>query len=419
MAVLLSSDSDDAPSTGPRFDGAVSTKATVGGGAPLSRGRRIAVWTLVSLASLLSLIAILASWVDRQMFDDQNWTKASTQLIQDPAVQGALSVYLVNSLYENVDVPAAIAQKLPPNLKPLAAPAAAALRQPATDAVRLLLSRPRVQALWVNTNTVTHRRLIAVLQNKTRAGITTGKGAVTVDLGALLTSIAPQLGLPAAAVAKIPSDTGVITVMRSDQLGTAQTAVRVIKAVSLWVLVLVLLMYGAALYLAAGERRETLRNIGWAFVIVGLLVLVVRRAGGNYAVNALTTDQYHDPAHKVWSIYTSVLRDIGWAVILYGAIGILGAVLAGPTRVATAIRARIAPILNENQGIAWAAVGLAFLLLVLWGGTHALRTLWGVVLLGGLLALGVAALRRQTLVEFPSRPETLPPPPPPTEPAPV
>jgi hypothetical protein len=58
-------------------------------------------------------------------------------------------------------------------------------------------------------------------------------------------------------------------------------------------------------------------------------------------------------------------------------------------------------VLNGRPAAAWAAVGGAFLLLVLWGGTHALRTWWGVLLLGGLLALGVAALQRQTASEFP------------------
>ena len=41
------------------------------------------------------------------------------------------------------------------------------------------------------------------------------------------------------------------------------------------------------------------------------------------------------------------------------------------------------------------------MLLVLWGPTHALRTWWGILLLGGLLAIGVVALRAQTLNEFP------------------
>ena len=380
----------------------------------MSRGRRTAVWALLTIASLLGLLVILATWVNRQMFDNSTWNKASTQLIQDPSVQTALSAYLVGSLYDNVDVPAAIAQRLPPNLKPLAVPAAAALRQPATDGVKLLMTRPRVQKLWVEANAVTHERLIAVLENKTRDGVDTGNGKVTIDLGALLASIGPQLGLPAAAVEKIPPNTGVITVMRSDQLGLVQKAVKAIRGISVWVFILVLVMFAAALYLAVGERRKTLRNIGWAFILVGLLVLVVRRFGGNYAVNSLTTTQYRHPAHQVWEIYTSQLRDLGWATIFYGVLGVLGAVLAGPTHIATRARAHIAPVLNENQGIAWVVVAFAYLLLVLWGGTHALRTPLGILVLGALLAAGVVALRRQTLVEFPSREaEPLPPPPPP------
>ncbi len=384
----------------------------------LSGGRRTAVWALIVLASLLGVLVILATWINRQMFDNSNWNKASTQLIREPTVQTALSVYLVNSLYDNVDVPAAIAQKLPPGLKPFAAPAAAALRQPATDGVKLLLTRPRVQKLWVDSMSVTHQRLIAVLENKTRAGISTGNGEVTVDLGELLSQLAPQLGLPAAAVARIPPNTGVITVMRSDQLGAVQTAVKAVRAVSGWALLLVLLMFAGAIYLAAGERRATLRNVGWAFVLVGLLVLVVRRAGGNYVVNSLTDLQYRDPAHHVWLIYTSVLGEIGWSVVFYGVVGVLAAVLAGPTRVATIARAHIAPVLNENQGIAWAAVGVVYLLLVLWGGTHALRTPVGILLLAGLVALGVVALRRQTLAEFPGERAAPPPPPPPAAVAP-
>ena len=94
---------------------------------------------------------------------------------------------------------------------------------------------------------------------------------MTIDLGSLLRQIAPQLGLPPAAADKIPPGTGLFTVMRSDQLGTAQTAVRAVRAVSVWVLVLVLLMFAGAIYLAAGERRETLRNIAWSFTDVCLV----------------------------------------------------------------------------------------------------------------------------------------------------
>jgi hypothetical protein len=262
-----------------------------------------------------------------------------------------------------------------------------------------------VQNLWDASSSQMHLRLVDVLENKTGNGISTGNGAVTIDLSQLITTLGPDLGLPAGIVAKVPPNTAVITVMRSDQLGLVQNAVRGIKIFSTWLVALVLLMYGVAIYLAEGHRRATLRNISWAFVLVGLIVLVVRRVGGNYTVNAVTPLQYREAAHHSWTIASSVLGEVGRSVVLYGLIGVLGAVLAGPLHVAVATRRAIAPVLNDRQGIAWGVVGFAYLLLVLWGGTHALRTPTGILLLAALLAVGVVALRRQTLVEFPTQDE--------------
>ena len=76
--------------------------------------------------------------------------------------------------------------------------------------------------------------------------------------------------------------------MSSDQLGLAQNGVRIIRFLSLWLFILVLVMFGLAIYLATGRRRETLRNVGFAFVLVGLLVLVVREVIGNYVIGGLT-----------------------------------------------------------------------------------------------------------------------------------
>ena len=256
------------------------------------RGRRRAlVWTLIVLASLIALGSILTTWVHRQMLDNQSWKDASARLIENPEVQNGLSVFLVNELYDNVDVASGLEQRLPADLKPLASPVAAALRQPATDGVKRLLEAPRVQQLWINANAVAQQKLVNVLENKTGHGISTGNGVVTLDLSQLVTEIGTELGVPASALAKIPPDTGVITVMRSDQLSAAQTAVQGVRVLSTGLLVLVLALYALAIYLARGERRQTLRNIGFAFVLVGLTVLVVRRVAGNVAVDALTSPQ--------------------------------------------------------------------------------------------------------------------------------
>jgi hypothetical protein len=51
-----------------------------------------------------------------------------------------------------------------------------------------------------------------------------------------------------------------------------------------------------------------------------------------------------------------------------------------------------------------AGAATLFLLIVLWGPTHALRQWWGLLLFAALLAAGVAALRAQTKAEFPDEP---------------
>jgi hypothetical protein len=367
----------------------------------LSRRRQLVIWTLIVLASVIALGSILTTWVDRQMLDQQSWRTASEELIQDPQVREALSVYVVNQLYDNVNVGEALGERLPADLKPLAGAVAGGLREPMTRAVNRLFEGPRVQQLFVEASALAQQKLVNVLENKTGNGISTGNGVVTLDLGQLVSEVGAELGLSQSVLDRIPPDAGVVTVMRSDQLATAQAAVRGVQVLSTALLVLVLGLFALAIWLARGERRRTLRNVGWAFVLVGLLTLVARRLTGQYAVDALTTPASHDAGRQSWLIGSSILGDIGWAAVFYGAVMVLAAVLAGPTASATAVRRWIAPVLNERPGIAWATVGGAYVLLVLWGPTHALRVLWGITLLGALLALGVWALRRETLREFP------------------
>jgi hypothetical protein len=369
--------------------------------APIGRRRRVIVWCLLVAASIIAVVSILTTWVNRQMLDNHAWHKASIQIIQEPKVRTAVSTRLVDELYGNVNVQKQLQTKLPTNLKGLAGPASAALREPLEQAIEFLLAQPRFQALFVQASDVAHEKLVNVLENKTGFGIDTGNGVVTLDVSELLRQLGAALGIPSAALDRIPPDAAMIPIMKSDQLSAAQKGVRAVKVLSVWLLVLVLAMYGLALYLARGIRRKTLAHIGWALVIVGLLVLVARRVLGNYVINAIAQPQNRPPAHQVWLFATAILGQIGLATIFYGVVIILGAMVAGATRPAIAIRRFAAPALNTRPEITWGATILVWLLLILWGGTHALRTWWGIVLVGVLMAAGVVALRTQTLKEFP------------------
>ena len=322
----------------PRMTGTDTTAPIVGPTepAPISGRRRAVIWALIVVASLVGLVAIHAMWINEQLLSNSTSSQTSAALIRDAAVRRALSGYIVDQIYSNVDVANEIKQQLPSQLKPLSAPAAAALRDPAVQGVNFLLERPSIQALFVSSASDAHRQLVNVLEDKTGLGVTTGNGTVQINLSQLIRQVGTDLGLPSAAVNKLPPTAGVITVMRSSQLGLAQTGVRAIRIASVWLVVLVLAILALALYLAEGIRRATLRNIGWAFVIVGLVVFVARRIIGDYVVGGLTTSTYEVPAQHAWVIGTSTLGDLGWATVFYGVLIVLGA--TSPVRRAPRLR---------------------------------------------------------------------------------
>ena len=76
--------------------------------------RRWYVTALVVLASVLTFLALFATWIDQQVFDTDEWTETSTELLADDEIRNALSVYLTDELFKNVDVVAELEALLPP-----------------------------------------------------------------------------------------------------------------------------------------------------------------------------------------------------------------------------------------------------------------------------------------------------------------
>jgi hypothetical protein len=374
--------------------------------APLSKRRAIAVWTLLVLATLITFISSLTLWVKRQALDTDAFVNASGQMLENNDIRNAVSIALVNALYNNVDVTARVQQALPAQQKGLAPVVAGALRDFSERAANRLLAAPRAQALWEEVIRRSHKNLIAVLNGESVRRFHTANGNVVFDVSPLVTRLGQRLGISE----KLPPDAGKITILKSDQLSAAQRAFKIIKALTVFIIFVVLILYGLAIYLAQGHRRRILRASAISLIFVGLLVLIVRRLGGNYIVNSLVKSDVDRPAgHAAWYIETQLLRDIAIALIAYGAVALFGAWLAGPTRWATASRRWLAPWFRDQPLLVFGAVAFLYLLVILWGPTNASRQLLGILVLGVLVFFGVEMLRRQTLQEFPAE-RSLPPP---------
>jgi hypothetical protein len=377
------------------------------------RTRTILVWVLFALGTLVLFVGSLAVWVKRQALDTDAWVETSANLLENDEVRGALSVYIVDQLYANADPQAVLEERLPDNLQGLAGPIAGALRQPAVEGVDRFLQRPRVQALWQDVNRVAHQELLAVLNDETRGNITTGGGTVTLNLRTLVVNIGTELGFGEELDARLPENAGQIVLLRSDQLEAAQNGVKAIKWMSWLVILIALACYTGAVWLARG-RRGMLRNVGAALLVVGILLLVIRRVVGNYIVDALVSgESVRGAVDSTWLIGTSLLSEVAWALIVYGLVILLGTWLAGPSRYAVRARGWIGPTLRDRPGLAWGALGVVYLLLVLWGPVPALRSWVGVLVLGALVALGFEAFRRVTVGELGPGEAPAPPSPPP------
>jgi hypothetical protein len=364
------------------------------------RTRSILAWVLLGLGTLILLVGSLTVWVKRQALDTDAWVDVSSELLEDDEVRQALSVYIVDQLYTNVDVEARLEQRLPPEFDGLAAPLSGALRPASERSVDRFLQRPRVQELWEDVNREAHEALLRILEDETREGVSTEEGAVTLDLRVFIIEVSEELGIGEGLEERIPADAGRLVVLESDQLDTAQDAVRLIKALSWLVIILAFFAFAGAVWLAR-DRRAMLRNVGAVFVLVGILLLLIRRLVGSYLVDALAEgESVRDAAGSAWIIGTGLLAEVAWALVIYGLVILVGAVLAGPTVVGRRVRGLIGPTLRDRPGVAWAILAGAYLLLVLWGPVPALRTWLGVLFLGALVALGFEAFRRLTVREL-------------------
>ena len=259
-------------------------------------------------------------------------------------------------------------------MKPLAAPIAGGLRELSVRAADNLLSRPAVQTLWEEANRRAHEAFIRIVDDEGEF-LQTGEGEVVLDLQPLVQQLADRIGLTEEQVEeRLGPDAGRIVIMESDQLGTVQTAVELIRKLSVWLAIAILVLFAIAVYLAEGRRRETLRAVGITFVVVGGLLLVIRRlAGTGSSTRFASGESIRDSASNAWFIGTDLLAGIAWTAIAYGAIVILAAVLAGPSRPAVWVRQRLAPSFRDRPGLVYAVVGGLYLLVVAWGPTPAFR----------------------------------------------
>jgi hypothetical protein len=358
---------------------------------------------LVVLGALFAVLSLLAAYIRFQGLDTNTVKNTADNLISNKEIRDQVAATLVEQLYANVDVQAELEQKLPEEAQGLAGPASAGLRELADRTAVQMLERPRVQALWVDSVARAHAQLLDVLDDDTGA-LTTEDGAVVLDLRPLIIELGDRVAIVGNVAERFGPDAGKVEVLEAKELETAQELARWLKFLGTWLWIVPIALWAGALWLARGRRRSLLRMIAFSAILVGLLILVVRRAAGSYIVDSLGGEAAVEPAvQDAWNILTSQLRDGGLTLLALGVLMLVAVWIAGPSPSGSATRRGLAPYLVRWE-IAFGAAGALYLLLLWWSPT--VQTTRVQLVLAGALVLGLAVelLRREVAREYPDAP---------------
>jgi hypothetical protein len=356
---------------------------------------------LVILASLFAFLAIVTTWIDRQLLDTDQWVDTSGELLEERVISDAVADYAVDQLYSNVDVAGQLQKRLPEDLKPLAPPASGALRELGTRVAEQALQQPRIQGLWKDANRVAHSNLVEILEGDNET-VSTETGRVVLDLRPIVIQIAQRLGLEKQVDERLPAGVAALEVADAEQLQTARTITRILQGLA-WVFSLgSLVLFALAAYLERQSRWVVVLGFGLGLIGAGLAAIALRGVAEGLVVDELArTEAARPPAEAAWTISTELLGSIATGVILYGVLFALASFLASPHRYAIAIREALAPNFRERAGVVWGIfAAICFVALIKWppDGTRQLVMFLALI---GLAAAGLEALSRRSRREFP------------------
>jgi hypothetical protein len=367
----------------------------------MSRGRRRLVKALVVLGSVLAFLSVFAIWTERQALNTDDWVTTSDKLLQNETVRKAVGNYLVDQLYENVNVKQELKNLLPGETKQLAGPFSGGLRQVAGSGADQLLQTSTAQELWENANRSAHEQLVAVLENKGDA-VSTEEGDVKLNLGSLVTNLAGQIGFGADLAEKLPPDAAQVEILHSDQLKTAQNIAIAVKGLALLLSILTFAAFGGAIYLSRDQRWVTILFCGIGLIAAGFAVIVARHVAGGIVVGQLVVDESVKPAGEAtWSIATSLMTSIATTVIVIGVLFSVAGWLGSPTGSAKASRRMMAPALRDYAAFVYTGLALIVCFYFLSAPTQGLRSFVTTLIIAGMAAFGIHELGKQTASEYP------------------
>ena len=432
----------EGPGSGDRPEGGAARAGVAGPRGRAKRARRrgfswrtpLAV-LLIILGCVLAPLSVLGVWTANQISDTNTYVANMAPLIQDPAIQNALTNKLTSEIVAKLDVKGRTDQaaaeltakgftQAGTLLQGVSGSVASGVQGFVHSAVQKAVTGPRMAVAWTQVNRAGHQALVAVLSGRggKNGAVKVSNGQVTLDV-APLEAVAKQdlvaRGLTIAA--KIPITHTTFALFPSKNLAKAQKAYRLVNDLKIVLPILTLVLLGLGVWAARGHRRALIgAGLGFAasMLVLGAGLAIARAI----YLNSVPASASADAAAAAFDILVRFIKTGLRTLLVVGLIVAAGAFFTGPSRAAVGTRSAFSSGLGRlrrggesagpigtwtyahRQPLRIGAVALAALIFVFWGRPTAVVTIVIAVLL--LVVLG--------LIELIGRP---PPQPAPTPPA--
>ncbi len=276
-----------------------------------SRLRNILVVVLVVLSCLAVAVTGIAWWAHYTVLNTDGYMKIVGPVGKDPEAIASLSDYIAGQIVSATDLQQRTTDALPPKAQIFAGPITGALEDFIAKGTTKVLSTPQAYDLWLNINEVAHEKIVALLRGDTTYAYIEGSDVKLDTLplisqvlvwldgklpGALGTKFSPPVIAPGTPPDEsiqqvsawtgrtLPADFGQVTVLKSDSLGVAQTAVRWFDTL-VWVLLVVSIVLIALTIWLSRHRRRTLIELGIGVAIALILTYVIAKQGSDAIVS--------------------------------------------------------------------------------------------------------------------------------------
>ncbi len=376
-----------------------------------SRLRSVLIGLLVLLSCLAVVITGVTWWAHYTVMNTDGYMAIVGPIGKDPEAIQNLSEYISSQVVKTTDLQTRVSDALPAQVQILSGPITAYVEDFITKGAQKVLSSEKAYELWLRINEVGHEKIVALLRGETSNVYVQGDD-VRLNLLPLISQalvwldeklpgglsskfnppvIAPETD-PEQGIQEVanwsgrplPSDFGQITLLQSDALGPAQTAIKWFDRL-MWILPLITAaLIALTIWLSRRRGRTAIAvGIGAAIAIFVTRVIVTRASEYLTAQVKEGTGQ-----HIVKQVVDASLGPLTTITIWVCVVGVIAALLVWALG-RRDIRAGVVAAGKRVAGQA-AEVDLPDWPVTTWVVNHVVPVRWGLLVVG-LIVLALVA----------------------------